>query len=553
MFREHAFAVLAACALLACDLSKGADDGSGVDASPRGATPRSERSRVVMAARSETQKASSVAGSTVEDRSGRVDAAQEAFDRAFPKHGIAYHFLAQIHSEPNRSAMVIGYMRRGSRFRASERVPGVGCARGWHRVPGSGFVCRGEGYKVGDVPQSFEGSPIAPSLDDALPYYYAYALRDGLPQYWRVPTKSEEDVAERYVGRLRRERERRLAEESVEEDESEGQSAALPESNGASQDPDGAARTSDGAAPGVDENRIEAVEAPAPPGANTEPEEAENADVGPSYVRLEMRKGFYVSIDQEEKDAGRGFFRTVRGTYVRKERLVPNQPPVHRGVVLGSSWTLPIAFVYRRGVHRLRSDPATAKMVDRGVFEPHTPLVISAEVKRGPRRYWVARNGDIVRASAVRVARAIDRPSEIPAEARWVHVSLTDQTLVAYEGDRAAFATVVSTGQEGFETPTGTFRIQSKHISTTMDDLNSLADAYLIEDVPWTMYFEGNYALHGAFWHSSFGQPRSHGCINLAPADARFLFQWTQPILPASWHGVFADPKTPGTYVFITE
>ena len=147
----------------------------------------------------------------------------------------------------------------------------------------------------------------------------------------------------------------------------------------------------------------------------------------------------------------------------------------------------------------------------------------------------------------------MERPGEIDAEDRWIHVSLSEQTLVAYEGSEPVFATSVSTGREGFETPTGLFRIQSKHVSTTMDDLHSKDEAYLIEDVPWTMYFEGNFALHAAFWHLSFGRVRSHGCVNLAPADARWLFQWSGPTLPASWHGVFARGDAPGTWIYITE
>jgi hypothetical protein len=55
------------------------------------------------------------------------------------------------------------------------------------------------------------------------------------------------------------------------------------------------------------------------------------------------------------------------------------------------------------------------------------------------------------------------------------------------------------------------------------------------------MYFLGSYALHAAFWHERFGHPRSHGCVNLAPRDARWLFFWTLPELPSAWHGVLAD------------
>src|SRR6185437_6031612 len=60
-------------------------------------------------------------------------------------------------------------------------------------------------------------------------------------------------------------------------------------------------------------------------------------------------------------------------------------------------------------------------------------------------------------------------------------------------------------------------------------------------DVPYIQHFHEGYALHGAFWHDEFGHPRSHGCINLAPADAAWLFEWTDPVVPPDWHG----PSTP--------
>jgi lipoprotein-anchoring transpeptidase ErfK/SrfK len=59
-----------------------------------------------------------------------------------------------------------------------------------------------------------------------------------------------------------------------------------------------------------------------------------------------------------------------------------------------------------------------------------------------------------------------------------------------------------------------------------------------LRDVPWIQYFASGYALHGAYWHDVFGIPRSHGCINLAPVDARYLFFWTDPPVPDGWHGI---------------
>jgi hypothetical protein len=76
---------------------------------------------------------------------------------------------------------------------------------------------------------------------------------------------------------------------------------------------------------------------------------------------------------------------------------------------------------------------------------------------------------------------------------------------------------------------------------------------YSIEDVPYVMYFEGSYALHAAFWHSNFGHEQSHGCVNLAPLDAKRLFFWTEPLLPQGWHGAIASKDKPGTRVVVHE
>jgi hypothetical protein len=76
---------------------------------------------------------------------------------------------------------------------------------------------------------------------------------------------------------------------------------------------------------------------------------------------------------------------------------------------------------------------------------------------------------------------------------------------------------------------------------------------YEVEEVPWTMYYSGGYALHGAYWHDQFGRVRSHGCTNLAPADARWLLRWTDPPLPAGWHSIRPPTRDGGTRVYINE
>ncbi|HEY6557494.1 MAG TPA: L,D-transpeptidase [Polyangiaceae bacterium] len=80
------------------------------------------------------------------------------------------------------------------------------------------------------------------------------------------------------------------------------------------------------------------------------------------------------------------------------------------------------------------------------------------------------------------------------------------------------------------------------------------SENFELRDVPWIQYFAAGYALHGAYWHDVFGIPRSHGCVNLSPIDARIVFNWTDPPVPAGWHGINVGPDMgEGTAVIIRE
>jgi lipoprotein-anchoring transpeptidase ErfK/SrfK len=155
-------------------------------------------------------------------------------------------------------------------------------------------------------------------------------------------------------------------------------------------------------------------------------------------------------------------------------------------------------------------------------------------------------------------AKTTSPPKDLRPGEKWIDVNLTTQTLVAFEGDKPVYATLVSTGkmndddkEKDHRTKPGSFRIREKHIAATMDGDVASDGPYSIEDVPWIMYFNASIALHGAFWHSNFGHVQSHGCVNLSPVDAKTLFGWTDPQLPAGWHGVMATDDRPGTRVIV--
>jgi lipoprotein-anchoring transpeptidase ErfK/SrfK len=103
----------------------------------------------------------------------------------------------------------------------------------------------------------------------------------------------------------------------------------------------------------------------------------------------------------------------------------------------------------------------------------------------------------------------------------WIQVDLSDQQLTAWEGDTPVSSTPVSTGRASDATPTGVYEIEDKYRIARMK-----GDHYDILDVPYTMYFSGSYAIHGAYWHDNFGAPVSSGCINVPVDQASWLFQW---------------------------
>jgi hypothetical protein len=102
-----------------------------------------------------------------------------------------------------------------------------------------------------------------------------------------------------------------------------------------------------------------------------------------------------------------------------------------------------------------------------------------------------------------------------------IEIDISDQHLTAWQGDVPVFETTVSTGKPGYRTLPGVFHIYRKYEQTRMTGVD-----YDTPDVPWTMYYSGGFAIHGAYWHNKFGTPVSHGCVNLRVPEAKALYEW---------------------------
>ncbi|MFA5932895.1 MAG: L,D-transpeptidase [Microgenomates group bacterium] len=136
-------------------------------------------------------------------------------------------------------------------------------------------------------------------------------------------------------------------------------------------------------------------------------------------------------------------------------------------------------------------------------------------------------------------------------EEKWIDVSLAEQKLRAYEGNRLVYEYLISSGLWN-STPRGTFSIWYKTRYQRMrGGSQELGTYYNLPNVPNNMFFYQGYALHGAYWHNNFGHPMSHGCVNEPLASAAQIFEWAGPVVPSNVNAVRATPDNPGTKVVV--
>ncbi|HEY9695593.1 MAG TPA: L,D-transpeptidase [Oculatellaceae cyanobacterium] len=127
------------------------------------------------------------------------------------------------------------------------------------------------------------------------------------------------------------------------------------------------------------------------------------------------------------------------------------------------------------------------------------------------------------------LAKSKPKPRAVPSKIqsmqqshqKWIQINLSKQRLIAWKGNKPVYAIVISSGKKSTPTRRGTFAVQYKAVTTRMKGTD-----YDVPDVPYVMFYNANYAIHGAYWHRRFGTPVSHGCTNLAVNHAKWLFKW---------------------------
>jgi hypothetical protein len=259
--------------------------------------------------------------------------------------------------------------------------------------------------------------------------------------------------------------------------------------------------------------------------AHEEPERqlarGDSIAVRPAVVSVED-ENYYVAID--------GRVVPVRGTFSLKNLSDWQGVPIDAQTHLPFGWVTPKnASVY--------DAPGGVKL------EPiarRTRIDILEEQQIGKTRWLRVGEGRWIKADQINEVRKVERLASTLGNRQWFDVDLGEQVVVAYRDDKPEYATLISSGREPNHTPRGDYPIWGKVTAITMKSQEYDDKPYYVDRVPWVLFFQAHNALHGAYWHDVFGVVKSHGCANLAPKDARYLFEWLEPKLPPGWTAVRA-------------
>ena len=411
-----------------------------------------------------------------------------------------------IYAEPKSGARRLGYLRFGAVVgRAGQPASREDCAQGWFRISPDGYVCNNGRTATLDLEHKLV--PIGRQRPDrlsGLPYVYGVPRGTPPPLYARLPTLDEQHGVEATAANAKLNREWQ-------------QYSLSPVPNWLRQ-------------------TANIFGFPREKGAlllgNTVPKSA-------------------FSLLGLFEDEGRAFGLTADLALVPLMRLRPIESSRFHGLALDEQQGLPAVFVLnaKAGVFAGKPEENKLAFVRQAGYRDAFSITGRKTLAMGSR--WVElRSGEWLRDEKLLYVEApANWPSWAVAGRTWVDVSIGSQTLVAYDGIKPVYVTLVSTGAAGLEDPhkttatkRGTFQIHAKHVTATMDG-NEPGHEFDLRDVPWVQYFTDGYALHAAYWHDDFGHPRSHGCVNLSPLDARWLFHFTAPAVPQSWHGVIANKE----------
>ncbi|MBX3061569.1 MAG: L,D-transpeptidase family protein [Anaerolineae bacterium] len=197
----------------------------------------------------------------------------------------------------------------------------------------------------------------------------------------------------------------------------------------------------------------------------------------------------------------------------------------YSGVEIGGL-AFPMAWV----VDYVRPSQAPGKAPAAGtpILQRYTRVYIYKSVQVGQWEWYLIGPGQWI--DQRKVGRLIVTPPPAGVGGRWIAVDLYEQVLVAYDGDRPIFATLISSGLRSWPTREGIFKIWARKVTDAMSGAMGNPDYYSLPTVPWVMYFDKDISLHGTYWHDRFGLKQSHGCVNMSITDARWVYGFTEGV-----------------------
>jgi len=430
-----------------------------------------------------------------------------------------------VYTDTGSARTRFGYLRVGAIVDArSPAIKNEGCDQGWYRINPRGFICIGKGASLSLDDAILSQASVRPKRGDSLPYIYAMAT--GSPPHFYFALPSREQV----VHLEGSDRHSSFANWKLLNYDTR---PAIAQLLGAPGEP-----------PKFLLNGGRALK---PYGV------LQRLEQKVSSGRAAPDSGFAL-LHVFEHD-GRWYGMTTEHDLVALDRVRVIVPSVFHGIELPpETGGLPAGFVEKDQLPEFRILPDGSMMTNTALTH-RQGVALTGERRAGG--FMQTQAGNFVPTAGLRlIPKRKEFPSFATGDRKWIDISILKQSLVAYVGKVAVYATLVSTGrgmlgdpETESATPRGTFMVYAKHVSATMDGADDAADSYSLLDVPFVQYFHKGFALHGTYWHDEFGRVRSHGCVNLAPKDAAWLFEWTDPPVPDHWHGVINKER--GTVVYV--
>lgn len=244
---------------------------------------------------------------------------------------------------------------------------------------------------------------------------------------------------------------------------------------------------------------------------------------------------YMVTRDEESivRINGTDYVKTSVG-WVAVKDMTKFQPSRFTGIDLVAtpppSW--PFAWVYAADRKTVTARVAADKKAAKGETFAHRAIVPVFEENGG---YVRVADGQWIERKSLRVARTRTRPGIADAHAKWIDLDRDEQVMIAYEGETPVFATLFSSGRRKKDTPPAIYRLRSKASLTKMSAEEQESSHYEVSEVPWATRFRSGLYFHAAYWHDRFGHVNSHGCVNLSATDAKWVYDWTEPVMPPGW------------------